>query len=104
VAGLKEHFVGKGLTMEQKLADLAAKWNPLYDTRAKQNLVEDINSMIRDYLRSLKRGFKVQPPDVQRIQNLAKTLAQNKSFNKIKKKEYLFRYIEIYMIKLLGER
>jgi len=104
VAGLKEHFVGKGLTMEKKLTDLAGKWNPLYDTRAKQNLVEDVNSMIRDYLRSLKRGFKVQPPDVQRIQDLAKTLAQNKSFNKIKKKEYLLRYIEIYMIKLLGER
>ncbi|MBA7518191.1 hypothetical protein ES705_10259 [subsurface metagenome] len=104
VAGLKEHFVGKGLTMEQKLADLTAKWNPLYNTRAKQNLVEDVNSMIRDYLRSLKRGFKVQPPDVQRIKSLAKTLAQNKSFNKIKKKEYLLRYIEIYMIKSLGER
>ena len=104
VARCKEHFVGKGLTMEQNLADLTAKWNPLYDTGAKQNLVEDVNSMIRDYLRSLKRGFKVQPPDVQRIQNLAKTLAQNKSFNKIKKKEYLLRYIEIYMIKLLGER
>ncbi len=104
VAGLNEHFVGKGQTMEQKLADLKAKWNPLYDTKAKQNLVEDVNSMIRDYLRSLKRGFKVQPPDVQRIQNLAKTLAQNKSFNKIKKKEYLLRYIEIYMIKSLGEK
>ena len=104
VAGLKEHFVSKGLTMEQKLADLTAKWNPLYEARSKQNLVEDVNSMIRDYLRSLKRGFKVQPPDVLRIQNLAKTLAQNKSFNKIKKKEYFLRYIEIYMIKLLGER
>ncbi len=103
VAGLKEHFVGKGLTLEQKLTDLSVKWNPLYDARAKENLVEDVNSMIRDYLRLLKRGFKVQPPDVQRIQNLAKTLAQNKSFNKIKKKEYLFRYIEIYMIKLLSE-
>jgi hypothetical protein len=104
MAGLKEHFVGKGFTMEQKLDDLTSKWNPLYDTRAKQNLVEDVNSMIRDYLRSLKRGFKVHPPDMQRIQDLAKTLAQNKSFNKIKKKEYLLRYIEIYMIKLLGER
>ncbi len=104
LSGLKEHFVGKGITMEQKLADLTAKWNPLYDKLAKQNLVEDVNSMIRDYLRSLKRGFKVQPPDVQRIQNLAKTLAQNKSFNKIKKKEYFLRYIEIYMIKSLSEK
>lgn len=104
LTGLKEHFVGKDATVEEKLADLSKKWNPLYEARAKQNLVEDVNSMIRDYLRSLKKGFKTQPPDVQRIQELAKILTQNKSFNKIKKKEYFLRYTEIYMIKLLSER
>ncbi len=59
--------------------------------------------MVRDYLRNIRRTFRVNPPDAERIRTLAQKLATNKSFNRIKRKDYFTRYIEIYMIKLLAE-
>ncbi len=101
---LKIQFVGKGATIPQTMAALAEKWNPLYDPKARANLVEDVNAMIRDYVRGLRRGFRIKPPDASRLRALAQKLAQNEAFNRIKHRDYFQRYIEIYMIRLLGER
>lgn len=104
VQALKVRFVGQDKTIPQRLDELIEKWNPLFDPQAQQDLVEDVNAMIRDYLRGLKRALKGRPPNAERIQGLAEKLAFNPSFERIKKKEYFTRYIEVYMIKLLGER
>ncbi len=104
VQELKLHFVGSEKTLPETLKELMEKWNPLYDPQARTNLVEDVNSMIRDYLRNIKRTFRISPPDAARIRSLAEKLGANKSFARIKRKDYFIRYIEIYMIKLLGER
>jgi hypothetical protein len=103
IGDLKEHFVGSDKTIADSLSELTEKWNPLYDPQARSNLVEDVNAMVRDYLRNIKRTFRITPPDVARIRSLAEKLAANKSFARIKRKDYFTRYIEIYMIKLLGE-
>ena len=104
VQALKVRFIGRDKTIPQRLDELIEKWNPLFDPQARQDLVEDVNAMIRDYLRGLKRALKGRPPNAERIQGLAEKLAFNPSFERIKKKEYFTRYIEVYMIKLLGER
>ncbi|MBN1698127.1 MAG: hypothetical protein JW881_11485 [Spirochaetales bacterium] len=101
---LKHHLVGHDMSIDEKLEKLADRWNPLYDSVAKSNLVEDVNSIIRDYIRRLKYTFRVKPPDLDRIRNLAETLSENRSFEKIKNKSHFQQYIEIYMVKLLGER
>lgn len=104
VQELKNHFVGPEKTIPQRLGELAEKWNPLYDSKTRTDLVEDVNSMIRDYLRSLKRGFRVRPPDAERIRALAEKLSENKGFERITRKDLFRRYIEVYMIKILSER
>lgn len=101
---LKVQFIGKDTSLDSALADYSEKWNPLYDPGAKANLVEDVNALVRDYLRSLKRGFIKAPPDAARIENLAKTLSDNQALAKIKKKELLRKYIELYMVKYLGQK
>jgi hypothetical protein len=103
VQELKLRFVGKEKTVPERLGELALKWNPLYDSQARTELVEDVNSMIRDFLRGLRRGLRVKPPDAERIQVLAEQLSQNKAFDRIKRKDLFRQYIEIYLIKLLGE-
>ncbi|UCF99788.1 MAG: hypothetical protein JSV89_09675 [Spirochaetaceae bacterium] len=103
VTTLKEHFVGSDKTIAESLNELVEKWNPLYDPQARRDLVEDVNSMVRDYLRNIRRSFRIAPPDADRIRSLADKLAASKSFSRIKRKDYFTRYIEIYMIKLLGE-
>ncbi len=104
LAALREHFVGPEADIYDLLHDLAERWNPLFDEQAQRRLVEDVNAMIRDYTRSLRRGFHVQPPDASRIRSLAQTLSENRAFRQIRRTEYLRRYIEVYMILLLGER
>jgi hypothetical protein len=103
VSSLKEQFVGKDKTVADSLSQLVEKWNPLYDPQARTNLVEDVNAMVRDYLRNIRRTFRITPPDAARIRSLAEKLAANKSFDRIKRKDYFTHYIEIYMIKLLAE-
>ena len=74
-----------------------------FDPKARSNLVEDVNSMIRDYIRGLRKGFRIKPPDAMRIRELARKLSTHSTFERIKKKELFQRYIEIYMISLLGD-
>jgi hypothetical protein len=103
ISDLKEQLVGSDRTIADSLSQLMEKWNPLYDPQARTNLVEDVNAMVRDYLRNIRRTLRITPPDVARIRSLAEKLAANKSFDRIKRKDYFTRYLEIYMIKLLGE-
>ncbi len=98
---LKLDFAGSK-PIDKALDELIEKWNPLYDEQAKANLVADVNSLVRDFLRKLKKGFLAKPPDAQRIRTMAETLADNSAFSKIKRKEDFKRYIELYMIKALG--
>ncbi|MBN2536253.1 MAG: hypothetical protein JXB88_25450 [Spirochaetales bacterium] len=100
---LKEQIVGKDINIEEKLVSLAEKWNPLFDHAAREYLLEDVNSIIKDFLRRVKHTFKVQPPDMDRVRTLALTLSDNRSFDKITKKDYFLWYIEVYIVKLLTE-
>lgn len=101
IAALRDRAVPEGMSLEAALAQLAEKWNPLYAEEQKRNLVEDVNSLARDFLRSLRRGFMVSPPTMERLHELAARLASSRNLEKIKKKEPLLRYLELYLIKCL---
>jgi hypothetical protein len=103
IVALKEEFVGKGSSIPRALSDLADKWNPLFAEKPRKDLVEDVNSMIRDYVRGLRKGFRIKPPDAERIRALAHKLSQHSTFERISKKDLFQSYIEIYMISLLGD-
>ena len=98
---LMETFVEEGKNLDMSLQELAEAWNPLYDPKAKANLVEDVNSLTRDYLKNLRRGFLISPPDAERIRNMACLLGENKGFARIKDQDLLIRYLELYIIKCL---
>ncbi|MEA1911791.1 MAG: hypothetical protein U9N32_08995, partial [Spirochaetota bacterium] len=59
VAKLKEHYVGEKGNLNEAISSSINIWNPLMDGKAKQDLIEDVNSMIRDYIRGMKKGFSV---------------------------------------------
>ncbi len=101
IAALRDQAVPEGQSLEGALSELAAKWNPLFAEPQKKNLVEDVNALARDFLRSLRRGFLASPPTMQRLRELADRLATSRNLDKIKKKEPLTRYLELYFIKSL---
>jgi hypothetical protein len=98
---LRDRFVPLGRDIEYALDELSEAWNPLYAEAPKRELVEDVNALVRDFLRPVKRTLLTAPPTAQRIQSLAEQLSASKSLSKIRKKEPLKRYIELYMIKSL---
>jgi len=101
IQALLSHYVPPGKNVDATLEELAEKWNPLYDTREKRNLVEDVNALVRDFLRPVRRSFLSRPPDVARIHALAEQLSESKSLAKIKKRDILRNYIELYMVRSL---
>lgn len=104
VQKLQEDYVDPGRTAKATLEELAEKWNPLLDPVARQNLVEDVNSLVRDFLRRMKVGFRLIPPDRDRIRELSAKLAQNDAFSEVRQKEPLRRYLELYMLTVLGKQ
>ncbi len=102
IAALTLEFVGPDGSLDKSMKELTTRWNPLFDEKARKDLIEDVNSMIRDFIRGLKRGILIKPPDANGIRSMAERLAGNKAFEKIKHKDEFKQYIELYMLKILG--
>ena len=100
---LQEEYLSPGGNVDTTLEELAERWNPLLDPVAQQNLVEDVNSLVRDFIRKRKTVFRSSPPTRARVQQMAAQLAQNSALAEIKRKEPLRRYLELYMLRILGK-
>jgi hypothetical protein len=104
VEKLKNHYVGDKGSLHEEISSSINIWNPLMDGKAKKDLIEDVNSMIRDYIRGMKKGFSVKPPDVSRIRHFAEHLGENEAFDTIKKKNEFIRYMELYIVNILSKK
>jgi hypothetical protein len=103
VRSLISQYLPAGGSIDSELEQLAEKWNPLFDTLNRRNLVDDVNALVRDFVRPVRGSLQMKPPDSERIQALAKQLSTSKSLAKITKKEPLRRYIELYILKSLDQ-
>ncbi len=99
---LKEELFGKNINVPETMDQLIAQWNPLIDKIAKANLVEDVNNLLKDYIRKFKKSYAQNVPDRERVQMMADQLSKNDAFSEIKHKESLKRYIILYIINALS--
>ncbi len=100
---LKNKYLTSGKDMNQALDELVEKWNYMVDKTARKNLTLDINSLIRDYLRGRKRVIvRYQTLNEKRIASLADDLVRQTSNLNIKNRDAFRQYIELYILKLLG--
>ena len=65
------------------------------------NLTEDVNSLIRDYMRKVLRTISGQSFTIDRIQDLAETLCKTPNMQKITDQDSLYVYVQLYMIYLV---
>jgi len=98
---LRNSYLEPHEDLDSTLEELIEKWNPLIYAQAKKDLTEDINSLVRDYLRVVIRRNRGRIPDKSRINQLADRLMQQKTLQEIRHQQHLKQYITLYMLKLL---
>lgn len=103
IGSLKEKYIGAGGDIKKEMSQLISLWNPLLDPQAKANLVEDVNSLVRDFLRKMKFLSRLQAPDEARLEKLSDELSRHELLSKIRNKESLKNYIALYMLDILGK-
>ena len=100
-AAAEKTFLPKGYRTDEYLQLLADKWNTLLEPAAKANLTEDINSLVRDYLRGALRNMRPSAFTPDRITTMASNLADTPNLLKIRNHASLEEYIRLYMVKVL---
>ncbi|MDR2767255.1 MAG: hypothetical protein LBB82_02890 [Treponema sp.] len=92
----------RGYTLESYLEELVQRWVHVIDRNARQNLVEDVNSLVRD---RLKRLFRFQKKTAVNHETLDKITAAildgSHNLRKLPDQAALYLYIKLYLIKLL---
>ncbi len=100
-SAVARELVPSGYSLDEYLRELEGRWNTLLNPTAKANLTEDVNSLVRDYLRSVLRTMRASAFTHERVKSLAATLADSPALLKIKNHAALELYIQLYMVKVL---
>ncbi|HNY17263.1 MAG TPA: hypothetical protein PKL75_07425 [Treponemataceae bacterium] len=98
---LERKFVPEGSTLENEMSAQLDLWNRTLNPQVKDNLTEDVNSLVRDYVRRIIKSIKASTFDAARVENLAQTLVDTPSLIKIKNRDALVGYVELYIIHLI---
>jgi hypothetical protein len=96
-----EQLLPSGYSVDEYLRELEERWNTLLSPAAKRDLRLDVDSLVRDYLRSVTRTMGANSFTVDRIRGLAASLADSPSLLKIQNHAALEKYIQLYMASLL---
>lgn len=95
------NLVPEGSSIERELNSYKKQWNRMLTKQAYLNLTEDVNSLIRDYMRKVLRTISGQSFTIDRIQDLAETLCKTPNMQKITDQDSLYVYVQLYMVYLV---
>ncbi|MEI6387046.1 MAG: hypothetical protein WCQ50_10435 [Spirochaetota bacterium] len=91
------------MSMEEYLHELEGRWNTMLSNDAKTNLTEDVNSLVRDYLRRTLRTMKPTSFSLERVKGMATNLANTPTLLKMKNHAALELYIQVYILRTLSK-
>lgn len=98
---VEQQLIPEDSSLEQELSNYELQWNKQITKQSREQLTEDVNSLIRDYIRSTARTIKSSKFNIQRIENLANTLVKTPSLQNIREKHHLTKYVQLYILKLV---
>lgn len=101
VAQIEKKLVPADSTLAAEIKTQRDLWNRTLDPQSKENLTEDVNSLIRDYIRRILKTLKASSFDLARVENLATTLVDTPGLVKIKNRDALLAYVELYILHLI---
>lgn len=98
---VQRRLIPEGSTLEAEMAAQLELWNRTLDPQIKMNLTEDVNSLVRDYMRRIIRSIKASSFNRARVENLATTLVDTPGLMKIKNRDALLAYVQLYIVELI---
>lgn len=101
---LVQEFITEGTTIDRELDFLCKQWNKMITKQANMQLTEDVNALIRDYMRKVINTLSASTFTAERVKTLAKALVRTPNMQKIKEEESLTQYVELYILKLVSNR
>jgi hypothetical protein len=102
VRDMESELVSGARDINEYLRDLQSQWGRLLDVKAQQNLVDDVNALIRDNLRRSLRVWKKQRVSLVHLRDLAQGLIYgNPNLRGLANRDALMLYMQVYMVKLL---
>ena len=99
---LEEQLVPEGSTIDRELDSFEKQWNKLITKTVHAQLTEDVNAVVRDYLRKVSRTLSGVSITQERLESLADTLVKAPNMQKIGEPQALKMYIKLYMLRLLS--
>ena len=99
---LSQELIPSGSTVERELASYESLWNKMITKEARIQLTDDVNSLIRDYMRKIIKTISSGTFTLERVQSLARTLVKTPNMQKIREEESLYMYVQLYILKLVG--
>lgn len=97
----EQSLVPSSSTLNRELDSYEHQWNKILGKETHKNLTEDVNSLIRDYIRKVLRTIKSDGFTPERIASLAESLVKTPGLSKIGEHDALLMYVQLYMIKLV---
>ncbi|MDR2257875.1 MAG: hypothetical protein LBE14_01860 [Treponema sp.] len=95
-------LVPQGQTLDEYLAELENRWIRLLDKQARQNLAEDVKSLVRDHLRQILRIQKKKKISREGLSEISTALiSRTPALQNLGGQDSLHLYLELYMVKLL---
>ena len=99
---LESDMVPERYTLDTYLEQLESRWSKLIDKKARENLVTDVKSLIRDYLRLNLKVQKRHKLTRDMINQMAvNAIVRSPSLSAMSDRNSLILYSELYLLKLL---
>lgn len=98
---ISDQLVPEGSTIDRELDSYHAVWNKMITKEARYQLTEDVNALIRDYMRKVVKTISASTFNQERVQSLARTLVKTPNMQKIKEEDALYMYTQLYILRLL---
>lgn len=99
---LQQELVPEGSTIDRELDSYENQWNKLISEKVHKQLTEDVNSLIRDYLRKNSKHLNGASITSKRLDELASAIAKYPTLQKINEHQALKMYTKLYMLRMLS--
>jgi hypothetical protein len=95
-------LVPPGQTLNSWMEDLESRWSRILNKQARENLITDVRTLVRDNLRYEIKVHKTKKLSEKRLNDIAGHLiSRTSALHSLGNQDALKLYIELYMVKLL---